>query len=769
MNYIYSYSFTDKFFNMKKIYILLLCVMTSAYANAQNDELPQLSARTKKFMSEVEALRDKQQLPEGYAYRKLADGDYYASALIKVKNASLAERNLNTLNAKIGTKAGDIWTVQVPVTNLHRFAQTKGIQYIEVDQPVFPQLDAARKKTKVDSVHNGYNLPMRYSGKDVVMGVIDFGFDYDNPAFYDTSRSMYRIKKVWELGTNGTPPAGYSYGHEITDTTLIKAQGTDNSHQMHGTPVTGIAAGSGYGSKLADNTYRGVAYESDLVFVGVRRDTLGNQWMQGTFTDFVDGINYIFTHAANVGKPAVVNISWGSQSGAHDGTSLFNQACNNLSGQGKIIVMSAGNDGNDKIHLQKTFTSADTLVSSFITFSDTVYQRTWIDAWGEPTKDFCVAVTLYGNGAAGNSTGFLCADNNSHNLYLLSGNGLDTCYVDISTSSSEINNGKPHIFLNVYNKSTDSMGISFKADNGTINAWNESYFYGYVHSYSSQFESLGMPGAVDGDTLYATSEMGAADSVLLIGAYTTRSGWTNINNQNYGYLDERNDRIATFSSWGPMADGRIKPDIVAPGVGVISPMTIYDTSYTNTGTGSPGVVSSYTDPVSGKTYYFTVFGGTSAAAPAASGIIALLLQVKSLYPGEVKDLLFETAIKDVYTGAIPASGNITWGHGKINAYDAIKKLIVATGVYEYSGKKLDAVLYPNPSNGVFQLEYTGSKNETLAMNVVDMKGSIVASDIWKVNQGYNQRTLNLSSLSKGAYFLKVTSASGSVTIKTVIQ
>lgn len=769
MSYIYGYSPTGKSFNMKKIYSLLLFAMTISYVNAQENELPQLSARTKGFMDKVEALQDKHQLLEGYAYRKLADGNYYASALIKIKNAPLAERNLTNLNVKIGTKAGDIWTVQVPVARLLQFSQTKGVQYIEIDQFVSPQLNIARVKTKVDSVHRGYGLSMPYTGKNVIMGVMDFGFDYLHPAFYDTNGHQYRIKKTWELAATGTPPANYTYGNEIIDTNLIKANGTDNPVQNHGTSVAALAGGSGVGGDATNRLYRGVAFESDFVFVGVRRDTLGQQWMTGTFTDFIDGINYIFTHAANVGKPAVVNISWGSQSGAHDGTSLFNQACNNLSGPGKIIVMSAGNEGGNKIHFNKTFTSTDTVASSFVTFSDTTYKRTWIDAWGEPGKSFCAAISLYDNGVTNNTTGFFCADGNTHNLYLIAKNGLDTCFVEVNTSANEINNGKPHIFINVYNKSSDSLVIRFKANDGTVNAWNESYFYGYVKSYASYFESLGMAGMTNGNMNSTVSEMGSADSVLLVGAYVSNRSWTNINGTPYG-VSGFNDKLAGFSSRGPYIDGRIKPDITAPGLVVATASSSFDTSYYPAGSSSAYVMTGYNDPVTGKTFYYSQFSGTSAASPMAAGIVALLLQAKpDLSPSQVKSLLFETAITDNHTGNLPPMGNNSWGHGKINAYDALKKLIVETGTYEYSGSKLDVVLYPNPSNGVFQLDYLGNKNENLIMSVVDMKGSLVTSDVWAVDQGYNQRTLNLSTLPKGVYFLKITSASGNVSIKTVIQ
>ena len=77
------------------------------------------------------------------------------------------------------------------------------------------------------------------------------------------------------------------------------------------------------------------------------------------------------------------------------------------------------------------------------------------------------------------------------------------------------------------------------------------------------------------------------------------------------------NNIASFSSRGPTSDGRVKPDIVSPGVGIIS------TGLNN-------------DFVSGS--------GTSASAPFVSGVVALLLQHNPSYtPSEIKDLLMNNA------------------------------------------------------------------------------------------------------------------------------
>lgn len=758
---------------MKKYLLFLLFAVFAFPLLSQNktEVKPRLSPLTKKYLHDAAALKRGEKSPPGYLYKKGSDGKLYISALIKVADAASVQQKLTAIGAKVGTKAGNIWTVQVPYDKMDSFCQTSGISYIQIDEPARSNLDFARKTTRVDSVHRGINLPMKYSGKNVVMGIIDFGFDYNHPTFYDTVHAGYRIKRVWELNTVGTPPTGYTYGHEMTDTLLIKAQGTDNNRQTHGTWVAGMAAGSGYGGSPTNARYRGMAYESELVLVGVRRDSIEEQWMEGGFSDFIDGINYIFTYAASVGKPCVVNVSWGSQSGPHDGSTLFNLACNNLTGPGKILVMSAGNEGEEKIHLSKTFTPTDTLLNTFLTFSSNTYKRTWVDVWGDTGKTFCGKVTLFNGATAGNTSNFKCIDDAIHDTILISNNGIDTCFVQFITSSAE-SNGRPRMTIDVYSKVPDDVNVTLKDNSGTIHAWDEYYYYGYKYKYQSAFSNLSKPWATIGNVISTVSDMGAGDSVLLVGAYASKVGFTDINGNNWsysGYVQAGN--LVPFSSRGPMIDGRVKPDITAPGLTIATSVSSYDTSYTAAGSNKQLTKSSpYMDPVLNKNFYYSEFSGTSASSPAAAGIVALLLQAKpTLGPKEVNNMIAQTAITDGYTGVLPPAGNNNWGHGKINAYGAMKSFFNNTGIYTYAGEKLECELFPNPNDGKFTIRYESEKNHDLNFEVYNMIGDLVQSESWKTVYGSNLLPVDLSGRPEGVYLLKVSSPDGFVSIKTIKQ
>ena len=90
------------------------------------------------------------------------------------------------------------------------------------------------------------------------------------------------------------------------------------------------------------------------------------------------------------------------------------------------------------------------------------------------------------------------------------------------------------------------------------------------------------------------------------------------------YVSDNEDGMAAFSSRGPCLDGRIKPDLVAPGTDIISCRSQDPQGLQSTATLSWGV---YDD-------YYMYLGGTSMAAPAVASCAALVRQ----FYGDVKGL-----------------------------------------------------------------------------------------------------------------------------------
>lgn len=751
---------------MKKIILLaLISGFITSVSLAQNST-SKLSPLTRKYLKEIKNKIGESGLIHNYVYKTIGQ-KIYISALIKV-NSGVSDVQFAMLGVKVGTKAGNVWTAQIPLENIESFIHLSGIDYIQLDEPAIPTLDFARSDTRVDSVHAGIGLQMPYNGEGVVIGVIDAGFDFGHPANFDTTGTGYRVKKAWlQKNSSGSAPMGYAYGTELTDSTALWNIGNDIP-KTHGTHVSGICAGSGFGSPDNGHQFRGIAYKSDLVLVGITPDK--SQWISTGISDMIDGINYIYTYADSVNKPAVANLSWGSPLGPHDGTGLFSQALDNLTGPGKIFVCSAGNSGDDTIHVQKTFSPSDTLVQTFLDISNSPEgKKTWVDMWGDSGKTFCVQVSLYNNGLQTASTGFICINDSMYDLFLIGAN-LDTFFVSIITSSAEFNM-KPRIFLDLYSTLTspDLVCISVKGTDGTIHFWNS--FVSNTSGYYGAFKSHGYSWAVDGDQEITISDIATSKSAITVGAYASKTEWTNISGQTYTYSSyvTQGDRVR-FSSHGPTTDGRIKPDISGPGLTLGSAMSSYDSAFMSTGPYYLYIDNIYHDVNNNRDYPYGQLSGTSMAAPVVSGIAALMLQVKNnLNPQEIKDIIIETAITDNFTGVIPAGGNNTWGNGKVNAYGSVSRVIqIVNGLNNINGNSPECKLYPNPNSGIFTLDYTGFKNEILKVELFDILSNLVFSEYWKTNAGRNYRQIVTKNVSAGIYFTKVSTSKGHSILKMTI-
>ncbi len=735
----------------------------SGYAQSAQEAPARLSPSTRMLLRQLgDGPISPQTIPQANVYRQI-QGRTYLPGLVRVTRDP--GQSWDPLGVIVGTRAGNIWTVHIPIDRIREFVALSGMDYIELDMPLRPNLQEARSATRVDSAHQGKGLIWPMLGTGIVSGVIDFGFDYAHPSFFDTSGQQYRVKAVWELGTQGTPPPGYAYGHELRGQASILAQGTDNPEQTHGTGVAGIMAGSGMGSFHGYS--RGFAPESEMVFVGVRRDSIEGQWQESGFSDFIDGISYIMDYAEDEGKPVVINISWGSQSGPHDGTSLFNQACDQLSGPGKIIVMSAGNDGQEAIHLSKEFSGADSLLSTYVVFSSDTVKRTWIDIWGEPGDQWCVQVSLYHQGQVRDSTGFVCLDDQIYEGILLSEDGNDTLKLTWINSLSTFNQ-KPRMLLDLENQTPDSAKITIKSTSAKVHAWNESYYYGYKYGYSSQFAPGADTLALAGNNESTVSDMGSAKSVVLVGAYASKISFRDLTNKSWSYQTYvlKGD-LVPFSSRGPFVDGRISPDITAPGLTLATASSSFDVRYLPGGLNQQQLVGQ--TQWMGKDYYYSEFTGTSASAPAASGIIALMLEANPrLTPTQVKAILAQTAIKDGFTGQLPASGNNDWGKGKINAWDAVLSAAQANGVIKPEKRSPRVMAYPNPHHGQFQLLEQSPDYGRRQVIVRDLVGRTLQTLDWVLQPGQNVLPMQIHA-APGVYLITIQGDEGSTQIRSLLR
>ncbi len=717
--------------------------------NASNSISSKLSPLTRNLIDEIGSSNlmnsdgfDIASIPE-YVIRE-SGGEYATGALIKV-NGQMDEDGLAATGAAVSSKIGDIWTIRVNINNLHLFENLRGIDYIQIDKPVGLNLDKARMYSNVQPVHLGSGLGNYYKGKDVVVGIIDFGFDFAHPVFYDEAYGNYRVKRVWIQSANGSGPSGYNYGTELVNTNDIINRKMDFANISHGTHVAGIAGGGG---NLISGLYEGVASECDFVLVSANFDKYEGESTGDSY--IVDAIKYIFDYATKAGKPAVVNISLGTNIGPHDGSALFDQACNKLSGPGRIIVTSGGNSGSDPIHIRKSFTISDTIIYSFAGLVEDSwgdYSKGIIDIWGESGSNFCISAGLYGNYDMEWIDDFYCTSANKKMNKIIVGSDGRTCAVSLILRQNEFN-GKPRIFVDVANNSSDDFAIAVKGYAGKVHLWN----CGTGGSIGYPFLSNGVQGFIDGNSEYTISEIGGtAESVITVGAYVSKTTFDNVSGQtirinNYYRLGGEAD----FSAKGPTVDGRIKPDISAPGAAVVSAVSYFDNNF-NMGQAGWGMVVAR-EGINNQ-FKYAAMQGTSMSSPVVAGIIALMLEAHPLLdPRGIKDILRKSAINDRFTGDLSASKSNIWGWGKVSAFESVQS---AESEYLLASDSTEMLIYPNPTDGVLNIELNGLFAGEYYVTIRDIVGRAVYSGVNEINSSNRKIPIDFSGQAIGLYYLNI--------------
>ena len=738
---------------MKKIYALTLAVFCFYQLNAQmisgknqykkefnNIEINNASKLSTSCKLFILRLKDKDYIAGMELEKKFIEDNliatynslYYVGGILKVDTDLIDIESLKSYGVKVNSIINNIWTVKVPIDKIENFTDLKGVIFFEKSKRVRRLMDDAKTQTNVDDVHLGTGLSSSYKGDDVVVGIIDGGFDYTHPAFEDANGDL-RIKRVWEQqwNQNNTPPSGYNYGHELSNSTDILAFGTDAYYDSngnltingsHGSHVAGIAAGSDHPT---NGLYGGCAPNADLIFVST---TMMDDAM-------LDGIAYIFDYASSLNKPAAINLSIGGHYGPHDGTSLFDQALQNLVGTGKVLIGAAGNEGSDKIHLDVAFQTIDSTYTSILFSPNSPACN--VDAWSDVGSDFGVKFLLWdmantSNGPSDGTTwGFASGNMNAVTLVLTGSDGGQV-QVEISSEPSSPLNSKPHINFELQSTTNDVFELAILGQNNTVHLWNSGT------AFSNQGQSFWL----DGNNDYSVGEIGGTGTHMIsVGAYTSKEAYTNSQGatQPADFPGTTGD-VSSFSSLGPAADGRTKPDITAPGNVLVSAINLFDPNYQQGGNGFDYIATT----VGSNNWPYGGMSGTSMATPMVTGIVALLFDINpNLSFSDIKNLIQSTAITDNYTGNVP---NNTWGAGKIDALGAAGQTI-PNSVNQYTSN--DIFIYPNPANdkiNVYIPEYIKSNQ----INIIDCLGKRV----YTTNYTY-KKTIDIHNLSKGIYFLEV--------------
>ena len=668
--------------------------------------------------------------------------------------APLAE--LQSMGVQVNGEYGDVLTVTAPIEKLEAIAKLGKVRQVAVAHRVNLKTDKQRSTANVNQVHSGTGLSMPYKGRDVVVGVIDAGIDFNHMAFKDEDGNT-RVKRVYMPGGTGNSPVvnGKTLpGAEYTTPEEIAKLTCDLTGESHGTHTSAIAAGTIVGS------YGGMAPEADIVLCGLANDL--------TDANIVNSINYIFSYAESVGKPAVVNLSLGDHVGPHDGTTDFCKSLDALTDAGKLLVLSAGNEGDYKLHFGTTFTNAGTSVAqNTVLLIDSDYYggsyESAIDIYGSDASAFTfqyVVIDANGNQkavskkqtASANGTTFNMSTHSTFKNYY---DGSGTAWFGV-----DANSGKYNIYIEVSAETTSSndedwyLGILFWGAKGqTINGWD-------IEGYTD-FTNFGYSKFVDGDSEMSISSMATGKNTISVGAFVSRNTYPAVGGNSYTYNSLTNGTIATFSSYGPDANGVQRPEIVGGGATVVSAVSRYDTS--TTGADNYNFLAAEVEDAAGKKHYWGDMMGTSMSSPQVAGILALWLQVNpNLSVSDVREVFESTSIQDSYVTAGPAK---KWGYGKIDALAGIKQ-VIASGVDNVKADDDNVAIYPNPCDGNFEVFAPGE--QSVEVGIYSVSGMLVQQLSLPIVGGSAQVSL-AGKLSPGVYLVSVEGSKLKKTTRLIVK
>jgi minor extracellular serine protease Vpr len=547
---------------------------------------------------------------------------------------------------KVIAKVDDIVAARFPISRVDGVAALESVRAIEISKRTPAVLDSSRIRSRVKAVQDGAGgLPQAYKGDGVVVGVLDSGLDYTHPDFR-TATNTSRVRALYDLsvGTDGAP----CRPGQLDSLTCDEKDGTGG--HGHGTHVTGIATGNG----TQNTSYVGMAPDADIVFVKGIRDpeSLGGF----SDADVFAGTQYMFDVATALGEPAVVNLSLGGQLGPHDGSSLYEQAMSKLTRPGNIIVAAAGNAGADPIHASFAAVGSDYSTALELPFQVTAGSNTaLVDIWYPDNTDISVGIVAYPPGQLGTPvfvSGAVAPGKSAQSAATDGSTPIANITIDAGTTSDPGNHSR-NVLVALQTASggaamSDYIWSVYAFGSGTLDAWAATGC-GFAPPGTN------FPAAyfIAGDSHKTIGSPATARRLIAVGSFVTKSSWKDVNGDVVGRNPQPAlDAISDFSSLGPTRDGRIKPDLAAPGEAIVSALS-----------------KDY--PADPQTIafggHYQVQMGTSQASPHITGVIALMLQRNPF-------LTAEDAVKILTQTAVPAGGavpNNTYGAGRLDALAAL--------------------------------------------------------------------------------------------------
>ena len=666
------------------------------------------------------------------------------------------DETLAQYGCKKYAQLGDIAIVTMPLDKVDSLSQQPDVLRVEANDKGHPTMDTVPVISRLLPLYQQTADHPAFTGRGIVVGLMDVGFDLTHPTFYnDTTLSEYRIKAFWDQLAPNADRERLPVGCEWTTAAdiLSKQCATDGREQNHGTHTTGIAAGSGY-----DSPYRGVAWESDLCLVAnaVTEDTVfideADYYLYTTATDAL-GFKYLFDYADSQQKPCVVSFSEGYTPLIDNDDRLFSLFLSRLVGPGRILVSSAGNENRMQTYFRKP-AGVERTGSFMRVYQPTGSYRLLSD--GKPV----IRLIAYREKGVVNKELHLPTDGERwqddqlmDTLFI----NRDTCAVSIKRYPTPFVEGKTAYLIGLTaNCPINTLGRIALVVEGTD---CEAEAFG---SSTSGF------GSYDTDVQWNAAEMGhnvlspgCFDAAITVGSTAYRQSYTDINGH---VVSDTNDpqagRLSWFSSVGPTMDGRIKPDVTAPGKNVISSQSSFYLEEHPDATSSD--VAHF--DVDSRTYVWAAASGTSMSTPVVAGVIALWLQANpTLTPDDIRGILQRTCQQPDPQLSYP---NNQYGYGEIDAYKGLLDILGITGIPELSQHQPQGARVA-VRDGRLHLHFAQQPSDPVLLSVYATSGVLLHRQ--QLTPTAQDMTLPLPVQSAGIYAIQLTSRDRAVTGSQLIR
>jgi len=684
--------FSPKTIDMKRLQLLVLsaAVAAACTANAQS-----------KLDMELGLLLGRQQAQARSASSRgedISKASAYVSVLAQLEpGAELPATQLSEMGAKVNGHYGSIAALTVPISQLEELAQLPVFRAIELDRPLHPLCQKSREVQHVDEVHQPTStdvLPHGYTGRGVLVGVVDEGIDYNHNNFRDpvthqtrivdaiVYRGLYAINDYIVIDEEFNLVDNISdYRYEYTDPAAIDTLTADCYTDCHGTHTAGIAAGSYSGDYLdAQGTVvargqHGMAPEADLMLAGIGIEPYTPASI------LMDAVSTLASRAEERQQPLAINLSVGLVGGWQDGKELFCQFCDDLTQDGSrpglIICIATGNEGSTYntilTHLDESCNHEYRAFLDDVKLNQNGIFTKQICVFADDATpvEFSIEFWTFGETISRVDSLTLTSEQLIEAGLLTAGtyanhDGRYACKLEVLPEDGiRLPEGAYPVV--VLKSQTDcSLRLS-------------------TFDYAGGTSFIPAPGyiSMDGKEVIGTdrrsiSDIACTNSVLSIGGWqasdrhSTYNGGTFVIPADYSNPDS----YYFFTSFCDADDNGVqRPDVCAPAVEVLSSVNSYDCNIWN---GSESldeqVLMGRADQqyLEGHTSLLGSLSGTSMAAPNACGVMALWLQADpTLSVNDAREIIRATADQDEYT----AADSDRFGAGKLNALTGLQWIL----------------------------------------------------------------------------------------------